>query len=204
MSRLSSRALAAVGAGAFAVSLSVGGAGSAVAHPRGPIESMSDMKGVWLTPLTGFREGDPINWMHRMTVRKVLGSAAVAWEEWLDCTLQAADCTAAKKGKQTGVNWSKSSRVLMVMGPNGVVHGVGTYGTFMLTPDGEGMTAVMLSHGQKDDWTATPDPTTSGQSPIAFRQTSTAGIMYTWKGFFAVGGTTSAYPYTSERISSRP
>ena len=133
--------------------------------------------------------------MHQLKVRKVLGSAAVAWEEWLDCEVQAADCTAAKAGKQTGVNWSAPSRVLMAMDSNRVVHGVGTYGTLMLTPDGDGMTAVMMSNGQRDDWTATPDPTTSGQSPTAPRQTSKGGIMYVWIGSFAVGGITSEYPY---------
>ena len=61
MSRSARRALAVVGAALFAVSLSVGGAGSAVAAPTsGPIDSMADMKGAWLTSLTGFREGDPI------------------------------------------------------------------------------------------------------------------------------------------------
>ncbi len=173
MSRLSSRALAAVGAGAFAVSLSVGGAGSAVAHPRGPIESMSDMKGVWLTPLTGFREGDPINWMHRLTFRKVNGSTAVAWEEWLDCALQAADCKAAKSGKVTGDGWSTATRVLMAMDPKRVVYGVGATGTLMITPGETGMTAVMLSHGKQDSGAATLNPTTSGQSPTAPRQTGT-------------------------------
>ena len=192
MSRSARRGVAVAGAAVFAVSLSVGGAGSAVAAPTsGPIDSMADMKGTWLTPLTGFREGDPIKWMHQLKVRKVLGSAAVAWEEWLDCEVQAADCTAAKAGKQTGVNWSKPTRVLMVMGPNSVVHGVGTYGTFMLTPDGDGITAVMLSNGQRDDWTATPEPTTSGQPPTAPR---TRNLMANWTGAYAATGSTNWYP----------
>jgi hypothetical protein len=165
MSRSARRGLAVVGAAVFAVSLSVGGAGSALAHPRGPIESMSDMKGVWLTPLTGFREGDPINWMHRLTVRKVNGSTAVAWEEWLDCTLQAADCKAAKSGKVAGDGWSTATRVLMAMDPKRVVYGVGATGTLMITPGETGMTAVMLSHGKQDSGAATSNPTTSGQSP---------------------------------------
>ena len=191
MSRFARRGLAVVGAAAFAVSMSVGGAGSAVAAPTsGPIDSMSDMKGTWLTSLSGFREGDPIQWMHRLIVRKVLGSAAVAWEEWLDCEVQAADCKAAKAGKQAGVNWSASSRVLMVMGPNNVVHGVGKYGTFMLTPNGEGMSAVMLSHGQQDDWTATPDPTTSGQSATAPR---IINVMKEWSGQYATTGETQIW-----------
>ena len=113
--------------------------------------------------------------MHQLKVRKVRGSAAVAWEEWLDCEVQAADCTAAKAGKQTGVNWSAPSRVLMVMGPNGVVHGVGTYGSITLTSGEDGITAVMISNGQRDDWTATPEPTTSGQSAKALPSTQTCG-----------------------------
>ena len=184
INRSARRGLAVVGAAVFAVSLSIGGAGSAVAHPLGQIDSMADLKGTWQTSLTGFREGDPIQWMHQLKVRKVLGSAAVAWEEWLDCGVQPAECTAAKAGKQTGVNWSKSSRVLMVMGPKGVVHGVGTYGTFMLTPDGDGMTAVMLSHGQRDEWTATPDPT-SGQSATAPRAMAEQGE---WDGTYGATG----------------
>ena len=184
MSRSASRGLAVVGAGAFAVSLSVGGAGSAVAHPLRQIDSMSDLKGTWLTSLTGFQEGQPVSWQHRLTVRKVKGSAAVAWEEWLDCGVQPADCKAAKAGKQTGVNWSKPTRVLMVMGPNGVVDGVGTYGTLMLTPGDDGMTAVMLSNGQHDDWTATPDPTT-GPSAISQK----ISLMNTWSESYAVSST---------------
>jgi len=178
--------LAVVGAAVFAVSMSVGGAGSAVAAPTGPIDSMADMKGTWQTSLTGFREGDPIKWMHQLKVRKVLGAAAVAWEEWLDCEVQPADCKAAKAGKQTGVDWSKPTRVLMAMGPNGVVHGVGTYGTFMLTPGEDGMTAVMLSHGQQDDWTATPDPTTSG--PLAAERNEMLPENF-WSGPYAATGT---------------
>jgi hypothetical protein len=175
MDRFTRRGLGVVGAAVFAVSLSVGGAGSAVAHPLGPIDSMTDLKGTWLTSLTGFREGDPIKWMHRLKVRKVLGSAAVAWEEWLDCEVHAADCKAAKAGKQTGVNWSPPSRVLMAMDSNGVVHGVGTYGSITLNSGDDGVSMMALSHGQRDEWTATPDPTTSGPTPTASRQST--GLM---------------------------
>ena len=190
INRSARRGLAVVGAAVFAVSLSIGGAGSAVAHPRGPIDSMADLKGTWQTSLTGFREGDPIQWMHQLKVRKVLGSAAVAWEGWLDCELQAADCRAAKAGKQTGVNWSKPTRVLMVMGPNSVVHGVGTYGTFMLTPGEDGITAVMLSNGQRDDWTATPEPTASGQSAKAL-PLQTTQTCFGWSCPYAASGPTN-------------
>ena len=162
MSRLSSRALAVIGSGAFAVALTVGGAGSAVAAPTsGQVESMQDLKGGWLTPLTGFREGSPVRWQHRLIVRKVKESAAVAWEQWRDCADYAVAC---KAGKATGDGWSAPSRVLMVMDSKGVVHGVGATGTLLLTPDEEGMTAVMLSHGQQGSGAATSNPTTSEQS----------------------------------------
>ena len=162
MSRLSRRSLAVIGAGAFAVALTVGGAGSTVAAPTsGQVETMQDLKGGWLTPLTGFREGSPVSWQHRMIVRKVLGSAAVAWEQWRDCADYAVAC---KAGKATGDGWSAPSRVLMVMDSNGVVHGVGATGTLLLTPDGEGLSAVMLSHGQQGSGAATSNPTTSAQS----------------------------------------
>ena len=162
MSRLSVRALAVIGAGVFAVALTVGGGGSAVAAPTaGPIETMQDLKGAWLTPLTGFQDGDPIGWQHRMIVRKVLGSAAVAWEQWRDCADYAVAC---KAGKTTGDGWTAPSRVLMVMDSKGVVHGVGATGTLLLTPDGDGLTAVMLSHGQQGSGPATSNPTTSAQS----------------------------------------
>ncbi|CAB4959870.1 MAG: hypothetical protein F2840_10550 [Actinobacteria bacterium] len=190
MSRLSRRSLAVIGAGAFAVALTVGGAGSAVAAPTaGPIETMQDLKGGWLTSLTGFREGDPISWLHRLTVRKVNGSAAVAWEEWLDCALQAADCKAAKAGKQTGVDWSKPSRVLLAMDPKGVVYGVGAYSSIMLTSGGDGMSAVVFSNGQRDEWTATP--TTSGQSQTApaARENQPRKLAY-WTGSYAAAGPT--------------
>ena len=162
MNRFCRRSLAVIGAGAFAVALTVGGAGSTAAAPTsGQVETMQDLKGGWLTPLTGFREGSPVRWQHRMIVRKVLGSAAVAWEQWRDCADYAVAC---KAGKATGDGWSAPSRVLMVMDPKGVVHGVGATGTLLLTPDGEGLSAVMLSHGQQGSGAATSNPTTSAQS----------------------------------------
>ena len=162
MNRLSRRSLAVIGAGAFAVALTVSGGGSAVAAPTsGPIETMQDLKGGWLTPLTGFQDGDPISWQHRMIVRKVLGAAAVAWEQWRDCADYAVAC---KAGKATGDGWTAPSRVLMVMDSKGVVHGVGATGTILLTPDGDGLTAVMLSHEKQGSGPATSNPTTSAQS----------------------------------------
>lgn len=39
----------------------------ALAAPTsGPIETMQDLKGAWLTSLTGFSEGDPINWVNEV------------------------------------------------------------------------------------------------------------------------------------------
>lgn len=148
--------------------LTVSGAGAAGAAPTsGPIQTMQDFKGGWLTSLTGFQDGDPISWQHRMIVRKVKGSAGVAWEQWRDCADHAAKC---KAGKATGDGWSAPSRVLLVMEPKGVVHGVGATGTIILTPEGDGLSAVMMSSGQRDG--VTPTPTTSGLSPIAPRDSS--------------------------------
>jgi len=168
MNKLSSRALTVMGAGVFAVALTVSGAGAAGAAPTsGPIETMQDFKGGWLTSLTGFQDGDPISWQHRMIVRKVKGSAGVAWEQWRDCADHKAKC---KAGKATGDGWSAPSRVLLVLDPKGVVHGVGATGTIILTPDGDGLSAVMMSSGQRES--VTPTPTTSGLSAIAARDSS--------------------------------
>ena len=83
-----------------------------------------------------------------------------------------------------------STRVLMAMDSNGVVHGVGTYGSITLTLDGDGMTAVMRSNGQRDDWTATPDPTTSGQSAKALPfQTTQTCVAWTFCPYAASGPT---------------
>ena len=162
MKKLSSRAIAVMSAGVFAAAMTVTGAGSAGAAPTsGPIETMQDFKGGWLTSLTGFQDGDPISWQHRMIVRKVKGSAGVAWEQWRDCADYADKC---KAGEATGDGWTAPSRVLLVLDPKGVVHGVGATGTIMLTPDGDGLTAVMLSHGKQGSGPATSNPTTSAQS----------------------------------------
>jgi hypothetical protein len=168
VNRLRSRALTVMGAGVFAVALTISGAGAAGAAPTsGPIQTMQDLKGGWLTSLTGFQDGDPISWQHRMIVRKVKGSAGVAWEQWRDCADYVDKC---KAGKATGDGWSAPSRVLLVMEPKGVVHGVGATGTIILTPDGDRLSAVMMSSGQRAS--AAPTPTTSGLSPIAARDSS--------------------------------
>ena len=164
------RALAAVGAGACAMALFVGGGAPADAAPAsGQVDSMQDLKGSWLTSLAGYQEEQPVNWQHRLTVRKVRGSAAVAWEEWRDCADHAPEC---KAGKVTGDGWSAPSRVLLAMDARGVVHGVGATGTLMLTPGEEGMTAVVLSAGQQENWTATPAPPTATQLLTDSRQTT--------------------------------
>ena len=187
MNRFSSPVLAVIGAGAFAIALTVGGAGSAVAAPTsGPIDSLQDLKGSWLSSLTGFQDGDPISWQHRLTVRKVKGSAAVAWEEWRDCADHATEC---KAGKVTGDGWSDPSRVLLVMDPKGVVHGVGASGSIMLTSDDEGMSAVMMSSGQRESGTATPTRKTPGQST-----TASGAFTYTPTGQYVATGRTFICP----------
>ena len=196
MSRLSIRALAVIGAGVFAVALTVGGAGSAGSAPTsGPIQTMQDLKGGWLTALTGFREGSPVSWQHRMIVRKVKGSAGVAWEQWRDCADHAAKC---KAGKATGDGWSNPTRVLMVMDSKGVVPGVGATGTILLTPDGDGLSAVMMSSGKQGSGAATSNPTTSAQSRT---KPSIPALPSSGDGAYAVAGPTvnagtGAFTYT--------
>ena len=191
MSRLSIRALAVIGAGVFAVALTVGGGGSAVAAPTaGQVETMQDLKGGWLTPLTGFREGSPVSWQHRMIVRKVKGSAGVAWEQWRDCADHAAKC---KAGKATGDGWSNPTRVLMVMESKGVVHGVGATGTILLTPDGDGLSAVMMSSGKQGSGAATSNPTTSAQSRT---KPSIPALPSSGDGAYAVAGPTIGNGYS--------
>lgn len=200
MNRLSGRALAFIGAGVFAVALTVSGVVPAVAAPSsGQVETMQDLKGGWLTSLTGFREGSPVSWQHRMIVRKVKGSAAVAWEQWRDCADHAAKC---KASKATGDGWSDPTRVLMVMDSKGVVHGVGATGTLLLTPDEEGMTAVMLSHGKQGSGAATSNPTTSAQSrtkPSIPAIPAIPPLPSSGDGAYAVAGPTigNGYSYTA-------
>jgi hypothetical protein len=193
MNRVSRRSLAVIGAGAFAVALTVSGGGSAVAAPTsGQVETMQDLKGAWLTSLTGFREGSPVSWQHGLIVRKVKGQAGVAWEQWRDCADYAAEC---KAGKATGDGWTSPSRVLMVMDSKGVVHGVGATGTLLLTPDEEGMTAVMLSHGQQGSGAATSTPTTSAQSRTKPSIPPIPPCSICVSGSYAVAGPTALAPY---------
>jgi hypothetical protein len=127
-------------------------------------------------------------WQHRLTVRKVKGSAAVAFEEWRDCAGHAAEC---KARKASGGGWSAPSRVLLAMDAGGVVHGVGATGTMTLTPGEDEMSAVMLSAGQRDDWTASPDPTAGAESPTIPR------VGGAWNVSYAVGGPTYSWVIVS-------
>ena len=164
MGRFRCRVLAAGVAGGFAVALAVAsGAPAGAAPASGQIDSMSDLKGAWVTTLIGFEGGDPASWQHRLTVRKVKGSAAVAWEEWRNCAQHRAAC---KANTATGGGWSAPSRILLVMDAQGTVHGVGATGTLELTPGTTGMTAVMLGAGQQDP-TASATSTDARLTPKA-------------------------------------
>ena len=114
------------------------------------------------------------------------GSAAVAWEEWRDCADHATEC---KAGKVTGDGWSDPSRVLLVIDPKGVVHGVGASGSIMLTSDEPGMSAVMMSSGQRESVTATPTRKTPGQST-----TASGAFTYTPTGQYVATGRTFMCP----------
>ncbi|MUH46638.1 MAG: hypothetical protein F2793_09015 [Actinobacteria bacterium] len=71
-----------------------------------------------------------------------------------------------------GGGWSTPSRDLLVMGPKGVVRGVGATGTLELTR-GEtgttGMTAVMVGAGQEPDPATTLAPASSSLSSTSLR-----------------------------------
>jgi hypothetical protein len=96
----------------------------------------------------------------------------------------------------------------MVMDSNGVVHGVGATGTLLLTPDEEGLSAVMLSHGKQDSGAATSNPTTSAQSrtkPSIPAIPAIPVIPSTGDGAYAVAGPTvnagtGAFTYTPTQI----
>ena len=186
MSRFGSRTLAAVGAGAFAVVLAVGGGVPAGAAPSsGPIAEAKDVLGVWLGKLSGYEEGQEVDWQYRLTVRKAKGQAGVAWGELRDCVDHAAACAA---GKATGGGWSQPARVLFAMGPDHVIHGVSMSGVLILTPDETGSTlqVVKVCQGSSEsDWTAMP--ATSGS---ATKATNVGGG---WEAF-AVTGTLARQP----------
>ena len=166
MSRFRSRTLAAVGAGAFAVVLAVGGGVPAGAAPAsGPITEAKDLLGVWLGELSGYEEGQEVDWQYRLTFRKANGQAGVAWGELRDCAAHAAACAA---GKATGGGWSQPARVLFAMGTDHVIHGVSMSGFVTLTPDETGNTLdlVKVCQGSSEsEWTAMP--VASGSAPKA-------------------------------------
>ena len=78
----------------------------------------------------------------------------------------------------------------MVVDSKGVVHGVGATGTILLTPDEEGMTVVMLSHGQQGSGAATSNPTTSAQSRTKPNSPPIPGHGFQSPGTYAVAGPT--------------
>jgi hypothetical protein len=177
--------LAAAGVGACAILLTIGGAGSAAAA-SGQVNSIRDLKSVWLTSLTGFQGGQEVVWQHVMIVRKVKGSAAAAWEGWRDCAAHPREC---KAGKASGGGWSAPSQVLLAMDATGVVHGIGATATMMFTPGKEGMSAVMLSKGQQADRAASGEPTTVTQ-----RMTTPKGAGFSSNDFAVTGPSYSICP----------
>ena len=179
MIRLSNRVLAAVGAGALAVVLAVGGGVPAGAAPSsGPITEAKDLLGVWLGELSGYEEGQEVDWQYRLTFRKANGQAGVAWGELRDCVDHAAACAA---GKATGGGWSQPARVLFAMGPDYVIHGVSMSGFVFGTPDETGKTLDLIKvcdGSSESEWTAMP--VTSGSTPKAMGTES-------WQSFALAG-----------------
>ncbi len=162
MSRLGSRSVAAVGAGAFAVAMTVSGGVPADAAPAsGPITQARDLLGVWVGEMTGYNEAQEVDLQYRLTVRKAKGQAGIAWEEWRDCEENKAACAA---GKTTGGGWTQPSRILFVMDKGHVVHGVGETGFYYLTPSSAGdvLSAVKVCQGPPDGQTWTTTATKSG------------------------------------------
>ena len=152
MKRFESRMMAVIGVGAATVVLMVSGGGSAVAAPSaGPIAKAQDVLGVWLGELTGYQDGQEVEWQYRLTVRKAKGQAGVAWEEWRDCEGNEAACAA---GKATGGGWGQPSRVLFAMDAEQVIHGVSESGGITGVGDATGKTIyiLMLCRGSGDSW----------------------------------------------------
>lgn len=164
MSRLGSRSLAAVGAGAFAVAMTVSGGAPANAAPAsGPITQARDLLGVWVGELSGYNEAQEVDWQYRLTVRKAKGQAGIAWEEWRDCEENKAACAA---GKVTGGGWSQPSRLLFAMDKGHVIHGAGEAGQVIMTPDTTGnvLSAVKVYLRPPDGLTRTT--TVQSSSPM--------------------------------------
>jgi hypothetical protein len=82
------------------------------------------------------------------------------------------------------------------MDPRGVVRGVGATGSIMVTTGEDGMSAVLLSAGQQDDWTATPDPTAGSQAKAA--PTAWTGPCWLW----SAAATGVSWHVTAESLTS--
>jgi hypothetical protein len=161
MNRLGSRVLAAVGAGAFAVAMTViGGVPADAAPVSGPITQARDLLGVWVGEMTGYNEAQEVDLQYRLTVRKAKGQAGIAWEEWRNCEENKAACAA---GKTTGGGWTQPSRILFVMDKGHVVHGVGETGFWNGTTNSTGdvLSAVKVCQGAPDGLTWTTRASTS-------------------------------------------
>ena len=166
MNRLSSRALAAVGAGAFAMALTVSGGVPADAVPAsGPITEARDLLGVWVGEMSGYNEGQEVDLQYRVTVRKAKGQAGVAWEEWRSCKEIRAACAA---GKTTGGGWNQPSKLLFAMDKGHVIYGVGETGFYYMTPDptGDVLSAVKVCQGAPDGMTWATTATKNGTSEM--------------------------------------
>ena len=179
MSRMSNRVSAAVVAGVVAVALTISGAGAAGAAPAsGPITEARDVLGVWLGELTGYQEGQEVDWQYRLTVRKTKGQAGVAWQEWRHCANHEAACAA---GKDTGGGWGQPSRLLFVMDKAHVIHGVSETGvaTVMPDPTGDTMAMAKLCVGPQDQYAAPVDATVGGTQQMApFGAMAVTGTLY--------------------------
>lgn len=185
MSRFAMRVLPAAGAAAFAVALTVGAGAPVGALPEpGPITEASDLLGVWLGEVTGYQEGQEVDWQYRMTVRKAKGQAGVAWEEWRDCEGHERACAA---GTGTGGGWSQPTRVLLVLDAEHGIHGVSERG-FLTAPaatDSDTLHVVVVCQGSSGGgWTQVP--VTSGATQRAMTTNSS--------GAFAVSGSMSREP----------
>jgi hypothetical protein len=136
MSRLSNRVFAGAGIGVCALALTVSGGVPAHAAPAsGPITEAKDVLGVWVGEMTGYQEGQEVDWQYRLTVRKARGQAGVAWQEWRDCGDHRAACAA---GKATGGGWGQPTRLLFAMDTGHVIHGVSETGIAIISPGTSG------------------------------------------------------------------
>ena len=116
-----------------------------VAGPAGAVTGTRELRGVWVARMSGFQVGQEVDWQYRFTVRKSVGRAGVAWEEWRDCAGHERACAS---GSGAGAGWSIPSRVLFALDPDGVVQGVGQAGRITATPNPDGsMDTIMVCGG---------------------------------------------------------